>query len=116
LFCSVTPATAPTAIHTAPPSRSARTSSQDSAVQPSRSNVAVDVRWPTASSTDETAIDAAASSWTPRPPPNSRAISPVSSTTSPAASADGSRSPTRAPSKSRSIACTSNGVSGGWST
>ena len=78
--------------------------------------MAVDVRCPTASSTDDTAIDAAASSCAPRPPPNSRAINPVSSTTSPAASADGSRSPTSEPSNSRSIACANSGVNGGWST
>jgi hypothetical protein len=110
------PATAPAASQTGPPSRSARTSSHDSAAQASRSNVVVDSRWPTINRIDETAMHAAASSWADRPPPNSRAISPVSTTTAPAARADGSRRATSDPGTRASIAAANAGVSGGWST
>jgi hypothetical protein len=116
LLSSATPATAPTASHTGPPSRSARTSSQLSAVQASRSNVVVESRWPVASRTAAPAVDAAASSWPARSLPNSRAISPASTTTSAAPSADGSRRPTSDPGATVSMTRASKGVSGGWST
>ena len=116
LFSSPTPATAPTASHTGPPSRSARTTSHDSSAQTNTSSVVVDSRCPVASRNDDTAADAAAITCARRPPPNSAASSPVSTTTSPAISADGVRSPTSEPPVTASRACASSGVSGGWST
>jgi len=116
LFCRARPATTPVASQIGPPSRSERASSQVRAVQASRSYVVVDSRCPTASSTAETPMLAAASTWAPFEPPSSRAIRPVISTTSAAASTDGRRNPVSEPGSTVSIARASSGVSGGWST
>ncbi len=75
----------------------------------------VESRCGTASRTADTAMHAAASTWGPRPPPNSLAISPLTSTTRPAASADANLSPTSESPNSSLAARASSGVSGGWS-
>ena len=72
--------------------------------------------WPRISRIAETAIAAPASSWAGRSPPIRRASRPVSSTTAPAARAEGSRQPTSALPKSSLTTRASNGVKAGWST
>ena len=62
------------------------------------------------------AVAIAASSCARRPPPNSRAVSPLMTTVAQAASAGHSRRPSRDTPNSFSDTHASSGVSTGWST
>ncbi len=95
--------------------RTARTTSQVTAVQARRSNVEVLSQWPVTSTIDATAAQDAATACARREPPSSRASRPVSSTVAAAASADGRRRTVSEPGASSLIARAMRGVSGPWS-
>ena len=85
------------------------------AVQHSRSNVAVPSMCPVKTTNTETAAAQVARRSARREPPSSRAIRPVSTTTAPAASAEGIRR-TVSESGTEVAARATSGVSGPWST
>ena len=98
LFSSATPITAPIGSHRRGSAvRSSRSTSSVIADQKNRSNAAVDSRCMVARVWLEVAAATAARSWARRPPPSSRAMSPVNTTVAPPASAGKNRSATTRP-------------------
>ena len=70
-------------------------------------------RWLAPVTTGASAMTAQASAWAARRPPSSRVSSPVKTTSTPHASADGSRSSTSDPGATLVISLATSGTNGG---
>ncbi len=93
-----------------------RSANQVIRAQKKQSKAVVDNRWNAASSSAEVAAATAAIVWAPRPPPNSRAISAVSTTDAAPASAGSRRNAQANGPMSPLTTQATAGTKGGWST